>query len=301
MRGDELLSLLNTKARELGIKAISARALEDWVMEGYFEGPEPKGRKRGLNPDWQYTAEAAERGLAVVQLRAKKTRRAAATRIRLFLLGFDVPLRRIKPDLRSEFHRLLKRHFFRQPWVYEASKNKDPSDPERKKQLRRAGKVDSVLEAAGLKAPDDTILDGGSALVWGIAGAKGLLPTFIGILDDVPFLTEEFKHGLVDDVRPYIEILGLFGNPDEIEGGGLEHLQGCSDDDILSGRFFYRSVFSLFETSVHLSKLWKSEAITALAAALEKTAITVRDSDEWCTFFLAVGAVAAFRRRQNKE
>lgn len=301
MLRDELLSLLNTKARELGMKVISPRALQDWISEGYLVGPDPKGRQRGLNPEWQYTSEAAERALTVVRLRAKGTKRAAATRLRLFLLGFDVPLRRIKPDLRLEFHRLLKRRFFRQPWFYDANKNKDASDAEREKQLRRAGKVDPVLQAAGLKAPDDTTLDGGSALVWGIAGAKGLLPTFIGILDVVPFLTEEFKRGLVNDVRPYTEILGLFGAPDEIEGSGLEHVQGCSDDDILSGRSFYRSVLSLFETSVHLSKLCKSETSIALATALEKVAITVRDSDEWCTLILAAGAVAAFRRRQNKE
>lgn len=297
----ELLSLLNTRARELGIKLVSPRTLEDWIEEEYFEGPTPKGRQRGLNPEWQYTSEAAERGLAVVQLRAKKVRRAAATRLGLFLLGFGVSPAQIKDDLRSEFSRLLRRHFFRRPWVYEAYKGKGASDAERQKQLKRVGEIDSRLVAAGFRAPDATILDAGSAIFLGIAGDEGLLPTLRGVLDSIPFLTAEFKQDIIEDLRPYAEILGLFGDPEEIEGSGLDNLKKCSDDDIQSGRDLYQFVLSLNETFANLSKLWKSESGTKLRTALEATVATFRDSEEWPIAILGAGAVAAFRRRLGRK
>ena len=294
----ELLSLLNAEGQRLGMDPISPRALEDWISEDYFEGPDPKGRQRGLNPEWQYTAEAAERGLAVVRLRAAGTKRAAATRVRLFLRGFDIPLLRIKPDLCSEFARLLKRHVFRRPWDYEA--DKDATEAEKERQLRRAGRVDPVLEAAGLKAPDQTILDGGSALVWGIPGVDSLLSTVTKILSGIPILTDEIRHGLVGDIQPYIEILGLFGNPDEIERSGLEEIQKCSTEDIQDGHDFYMSALNFAEAAAHLSKLSKSQGAPTMQAALQKVARSIRDGDEWCTMIFAAGTVAAFRREKNK-
>lgn len=296
---DELLSLLGAEAQRLGKQATSPRALEDWISEGYLDGPSPRGRQRGLNPEWQYTAEAAERAIAVVRLRAKGTKRAAATRIRLFLMGFAVPPHKIKTDLRIEFERLLKRHFFRQPWSYEADKGVKAAEAERQKQLRRAGNVDPVLAEARFKAPDDTILDSGSAVFLGIEGAKGLLPTLSGILDSIPFLTDEFKKGVVQDVRPYADLLGLFGNPEEIEDSGLDSLRKCSDEDIESGRDFYQFVLSLSDTFASLSKLSRSQFGSKVVPALERIAATLHESDEWSIAILVAGSVAAFRRRNG--
>ncbi len=292
-----MLSLLNTEAKHLGLEAISLRALEDWISEDYLEGPDPKGRQRGVNPDWQYTAEAAERGLAVVRLRAAKTKRATATRLRLFLNGFDVPPGRTKLDLRSEFSRLLKRHLFRRPWEYQA--RKDATGAEKAKQLQRGGEVDPVLKAAGVKAPDQTILDAGSSFVWGIPGPHSLLPTLINILGNIPILTDEIRRGLIEDIKPYVEIFGLLGDPEEIERSGLEDLKRCSTEDIEQGREFYRATVNLFEVAVHLTKLSRSDGSPKMLAAVERVAKSIREGDEWCTTIFAAGAVAAFRRRQG--
>jgi len=44
----------------------------------------------------------------------------SALRLQLWLHGHDVPPTWIKKDLESEFGRLLKKHFFRNPWTYDA-------------------------------------------------------------------------------------------------------------------------------------------------------------------------------------
>jgi hypothetical protein len=159
--------LLNAEAAALGSGPISERMLDDWISESLIGGPKPKGRRRAANPEWRYTSDAAERGIRIVRLRAHGTKRCAALRVRLWLSDFDFQASQISADLHSEFERLLKRHFFRRPWSYDARTRKFVAESELKRHARKLDPADPRLAAAGLTPPDDVVLNLGSEIFWG--------------------------------------------------------------------------------------------------------------------------------------
>jgi hypothetical protein len=121
----DLLTVLNAEAAQLGVGKVTPSMFDDWVEEDLIDRPTPKGRRRGQNPLWEYSAGTTERALSILRVKAKHVTRFAALRLQLSLAGHELPPSRIKKDLRSEFNRLLKRHFFRgQLWNYDA---RDPN------------------------------------------------------------------------------------------------------------------------------------------------------------------------------
>ena len=80
----------------------------------------------------------------------------------MWLLGFHVPTRRIKEDSKSEFDRLVSRHFFRNPFRYDASSGSGLSEREKERERRRAGPLDPAFVEAGLELPTDDLL----RLIW---------------------------------------------------------------------------------------------------------------------------------------
>jgi hypothetical protein len=239
----ELLALLNAEAAALGCGPISERMLEDWISEGLIGGPKPKGRRRGANPEWRYASGAAERGLRIVRLRARGTMRFAALRVRLSLSDFDVEASQIKADLHSEIERLLKRRFYRRPWSYDARMRKFVATSELKRHAQKLEPVDPRLAAAGLKPSDEVILNLGSEFFWG----PGSVGDFLSLVKQgtgtiTPWLPTAIREELSAGIEPYIQVSGLFGNPDEIEKSGLEELSKVEDTDLRDGSRFYQVI-----------------------------------------------------------
>jgi hypothetical protein len=250
-----------------------------------------------VKPDWRYAAEAAERGLAVVRLRAAGTQRSTATRLRLFLRGYDVAPGRIKRDLCAEFLRLQKRHVFRRPWEFEAGG--DVRDAENEQLFGLSDEASPTYVANDLRNSKPAAFGAGATFILGVPVWESILPILISTLDEIPILTDKIKKGLVRDIEPYFEVLGLFGNPVEVERNCLRDIQNCSTADIHLGREFYRAVVSLADVAAHLIKLSNSEIAPAMAPAFERVVESIRDSDEWCTTIFAAGAVAALRGKQS--
>jgi hypothetical protein len=144
-----------------------------------------------------------------------------------------LPPTRIKEDLESEFDRLLKKHFFRNPWTFDA-RDPNPDAPEKiKRHKRKLQPVDPTLAAAGLKPSDDSLFALGSKLFWGPDRKT----------DPFEVLTEELSQKcgvptssiemLLADLKLYITcVAGLFGNPDEIEKSGLSELHKLTLEDL---------------------------------------------------------------------
>ena len=70
MLKDELLAEVRAASERLGAGPITERMIEDWITERLFEGPKPKGNRRGLAPTWVYSEEAGQRAVRIVELRA---------------------------------------------------------------------------------------------------------------------------------------------------------------------------------------------------------------------------------------
>jgi hypothetical protein len=137
-----LLEVLNAEAQSLGSPPVTDRILRDWILEDFFSGPTEKGLGRGLGSEWSYSPAALRAALEIVRLKASGAkRRNTVLRIRVWLLGFHVPTRRIKEDSKSEFDRLVSRHFFRNPFRYDASSGSGLSEREKERELNRSGLI----------------------------------------------------------------------------------------------------------------------------------------------------------------
>jgi hypothetical protein len=297
MRRETFLEVLNAEARLLRSPTITDRILRDWIVESLFPGPKEKGLGRGLGSERRYSPAALAAGLEVVRLRASGTRRNAELRVRLWLLDFDVPMDRITEDLRSEFDRLLRRGFFRNPLRYDAHSNEEYSESEIQAELRRAGQPDADLAGAGLVPPSGDLLNVASELVWGSDGPTQLLTLLEARIS--PFVSEsglkivsEFLRGL----EPYVATTGLFGSPDEIEKSGLEVLATIGEGDLLKGRRFFQFALAMADCAARGGEFLPPDVATpTLSEALSKISRSLHDSGEWCVAGLAACSIVAHR------
>ena len=183
------LEALNAEAQSLGSPPVTDRILRDWILEDLFSGPREKGRGRGSGSEWSYSPAALRAALEIVRLKASgATRRNTVLRIRVWLVDLDVPMRRVAEDLKSEFSRLVRKHFFRIPLRYDA-RSGNFSERDVETDLRRAGPLDSTLADAGLAPPLDDILRFISELSVGSAQPPQVLRSVEELIS--PFLSEK--------------------------------------------------------------------------------------------------------------
>jgi hypothetical protein len=290
-----MLDALNTEARSLGLPPIIDRTLEDWFHEDLFERPIEKGLGGG-GSEWDYPPAALRAGLEVVRLKASNlNRRNTVLRIRLWLQDFHVPTYRIAADLKSEFGRLVRRHFFRNPFHHDVYSGDDLSEGEKEAERRRAGALDPTFVAARFELPRDDLLRLSWESVSDPAGPSQFLKTISRIAS--PFLSEKgqaFFGDLLKSTGPYINVSGVFGDPDDIGKSGLEALSVITGPDLTKGRHLYQLALAMFDCMDRVVEFLPPDLTTA-GEAFSKTARTLRDSDEWCVAGLAVCTIAASR------
>jgi hypothetical protein len=290
-----MLDALNAEAQSLGLEPIFDRTLEDWFHEDLFERPAEKGLSGG-GSEWDYPPAALGAGLEVVRLKASNPNRSnTVLRIRLWLQDFRVPTYRILADLKSEFSRLLHRQFFRNPLHYDVNSGDELSEREKEAERRRAGPLDPTFVAAGFELPRDDLLRLTREWISDPAGPSRLMETARHLA--WPFLSEKGQAVFADLLKGaerYINIAGMFGNPDDIEKSGLEGLCAITGPDLMKGRRVYQLALAMFDCADQGAEFLPPDLTTA-GEALSKTARTLRDSDEWCVAGLAVFAIAASR------
>jgi hypothetical protein len=288
-----MLEVLNAEARSLGASPIIDRTLEDWFHEELFERPTEKGLSGG-GSEWRYSPAALRAALEVVRLKASgPKRRNTVLRIRLWLLGFDVPINRIAEDLKSEFSRALHRRFFRNPFRYDAGSGAGLSEREKEKERRRAGPLDPTFVDTGLELPTDDLL----GLMWESVSDPTGPSKFLDVLDELlsPFLSEKGRAILADflkGVEPYIAPAGLFGAPDEIGKSELDALSAVNEEDLMKGRRLYQFAVAMADCAARGNEFLPPNIPPAFAS---RTNRTLRESDEWCIAGLAVCSIAAHR------
>jgi hypothetical protein len=292
---DTILAVLNAEAHSLGADPVTERALEDWISEDLLEKPTEKGLAGG-GSEWRYSPIALRAGLEIVRLKASRpSRRNRELRLRLWLLDFHVPIDRVAEDLKSEFERLLKRQFLRNP-PRDARSTNGLSERQRKVELRKAGPLDPSLADAGLAPPPDDILKFALESVWASGKASQILNSLEKLIS--PFASEkgqEVLAGFLRALEPYVAVSGLFGHREWIERSGLESLDKVSASDVLKARRFYQFALAMADSASRGSEFLPSDIPPALGEALSKIARTLRESDEWCVAGLAACAIAAHR------
>lgn len=296
-RRETLLEVLNTEACALGVvRPIDDRDLRDWIDEKLIPSPTRTGLGRGLGSKTRYSPAALGAALEVVRLKAASPeRRNTLLRIRLWLIGLDVPIGRIAEDLESEFSRLLRRHFFRNPFHYDARTGDNLSEREKDGERRRAGPLDPAFVDAGWELPTDDLL----RLVWELVSDPIKRSHFLILLDRLvsPHLSEKGRAFLADvlkGVEPYIDVAGLFGAADEIEKSGLEAFAAIGEADLMKGRRLYQFALAMFNCADRVVEFLPPD-LSSEGEAISKAARTLRDSDEWCVAGLAVCSIAASR------
>jgi hypothetical protein len=284
---DTILAVLNAEAVSLGAGPVTDRALEDWIFEDLFEGPTGGGSER------RYSPASLRAAVEVVKLKASNPdRRNALLRIRLWLLDFHVPIRRVTEDLKSEFERLLKREFFRNP--PRARSSDELSDLEKTVELRKAGPLDPSL--AELAPEPEDVLKFMVELVWGCGNPPQITLSSEKLI--FPFASERGQEVLADLLRaiePYVAATGIFGNPDWIEGSGLELLDTVSAGDLLKARRFYQFALSMVDCASRGIEFLPPNISPVSSEGLSKIVRTLRESDEWCVAVLATCAIAERR------
>jgi hypothetical protein len=273
----------------------------DWIEEGLIDGPTAKGRKRGANPLWEYASGTVDRALTILKLKADGVTRFSALRLQLWLRGHELPSPRIKEDLHEEFERLLKKHFSRRMWSYDAN-DPNPDSPEKiERHKHKLQAVDPTLDAAGLRPSDDGLLALGSKLFWGPDRKTDSFEVLTSELSQKLGIPSDIIEMLFADLNPYIScVAGLFGNPDEIEKSGLSELSDLNHEDLINGRTFYQASLGLFEVGGKALALSKSVDASALRLAFEKTVRSLK-TQEWSVLCFALGAIVSRRNRRNTD
>ena len=99
--------------------------------------------------------------------------------------------------------------------------------------------------------------------------------------------------------RPAARLLKMrtraFGNPDWIEGSGLELLDTVSAGDLLKARRVYQFALSMVDCASRSAEFLPPNISPVSSEGLSKIVRTLRESDEWCVAALATCAIAKSR------
>jgi hypothetical protein len=270
---EQLLQRLNEIAANLGLSPVSKRGLSDWVDEGLIKGARPIGRRRGVNPRWEYDEEDVDRGRAALEARAAGVKRVAELRLYLWARGFQLSPKKVKLALISEFIRLMRTRRREALIHYDHHQRSNLSDRELSTHLKRLGQLDPRLAAINFDLSSKSMLDMSSRLTWGLG-----------------------EHEQTSAIEQRLFPPGLLGAPDEIQGSGEEELGIVTEADLESARHrLYEFVATLLLLPLYgplFGVPMHDDFSRAYALAAESMM-----RPEWLIHSLASFTVSAYRER----
>ncbi len=220
MRRDELWTRIQAAAEAHGVKPLSERVFDSWVEKRLVPGPTPRGRRRGVPPDWIWPAEACAAAEKIVWLSSKGVRRTAAHVVHLWVYGFDHVYPKLSRSLEAEFERIRNRTIRLRQSKY------------------RYSDVDTRLVAAGFVLEPRVLRELQPILERGAEGkhtAAQLLADEVRRLTGLPVT----PHQIADITRG---IEGVFGISDETEKDLLSHISRFDRSDFEAGREQFVSI-----------------------------------------------------------
>lgn len=271
----ELLRQVNEVAAKLGLQPIKERVLNDWIDEGLVGGANARGRKRGLNPKWEYGADAVDRATIILESRAMGARRYAEYRLCLWARGCDLPWQEVRTALLGEFRRSNRRRRRASLFQYDHRDNRNYPEKTVSANLKRLGKLDERLASLNFDLSPQSLLQMTSVLTWG----KG-------------------EHEGISEIAERTFPPGLLGSPDEIESSGEEQLKQVNEADLENARkrffeymcclIYVPLIFSLFNVP-HDHEF--SIAFRLAACSMMRP--------EWLVHNLASFTISAYRERTS--
>ena len=213
MDKDGLLWQVNEVAAKLGLQPIKERVLSDWIDEGLVAGATARGRKRGLNPKWEYGAGSVDRATIILESRSMGARRYAEYRLCLWARGCDLPWQEIRTALLGEFRRSNRRRRRASLFQYDHRDNRNYSEKTVSANFKRLGKLDERLATLKFDLSPQSLLHMMSMLTWGKGEREG-----------------------ISEIAQRTFPPGLLGSPDEIESSGEEQLKQINEADLENAR-----------------------------------------------------------------
>jgi len=276
---EELLRRVNEIATSMGLPPVSKRGLSDWIDEGLIRGARPIGRRRGLNPRWEYDEDDVDRGRVLLGSRMLGARRVAELRLYLWARGYEVSAKKVKLALTSEFRRQMKSQRRKAVFQYDHRQSPNLSDRELAIYSKRLGPLDPRLAALGLDLSPKSMLDMASRLTWG--------------LDE----HEHIAAGVQQLFPP-----GLLGAPDETERSGEELSGLLAEVDLEEARVRNFEFMAQLVTVPLCLAIWGVPFESEFSQAFDLAAKSML-RPEWLVRNLASFAISAYRLRMriNKE
>ena len=106
---------------------------------------------------------------------------------------------------------------------------------------------------------------------------------------------QEALSAWVEWFEPHVAVAGIFGDPEEIEGSGLEEVRALTSDDLQQARKLYQFGVAMADCAARGGEFLPPNVFPALNQALYKIANTLAESDEWYVAGLAACAIAVSR------
>jgi hypothetical protein len=283
----QLIDAANEAARALGLPPVSESVVESWIRKRLLKGARPRGRKRGVPPDWCFPDSVIDIVKNILVLKSLGAARTTQLVIGLVLLGFEMDHQRIRTALKSEFRRIAKRQERGPNWWKDH--HKDLSPEQRPFRISQLPSQDSVLIEAGFALPPDLSLDIGLRAFWGLDDGDTSIRSLL--FGDTNLTTPD-----ANQLTKMFAIDGALGLPSESAVDGYEVLEQITPEDMKEARtqfcicavilILMATLMEVFPTVVDqktreafaaaAASIWRAEWFTSSAALLAISAFSVR-------------------------
>jgi hypothetical protein len=295
---DDLLVSANQRAAELGMPPYTMSVIESWIGLGFLDCATPHGRKRALNPTWDYPEEARRRIVQIVGFQAQGAQRSAQKLLCLWAFGHIFNYVQVIEALKSELRRIVKRQG-RGPawWKYHYTAVRNLSASERSDLIRRLPELDTDLAATPLRLSGPALLEILLRAYWGSDSEETIPKTISADLAQTAGIPID---GLMGVIRLLpLNISGALGPPRESANGGYEILDYVSNNDLEAARsLLWLCVFGLLAGNLFFG-FFGLLPNSKLALAYEK-ALNSFLRPEWIIPTLALFAISTYQARMLK-
>jgi hypothetical protein len=195
MKGEVLLARGNAFVEAGYRMTVTMRMLRDWVEEGLVPGPKAVGRRRGVNPHWQWSLESYRRLLRLCRLKQAGIHRFSAMRLELWFRGADFDVDTLRDALGKEWHRLKQKLVRAIPAGWDPRVGQALSPRSQRAMLKAFGTKESALVDYG---PETLLPLAGSLLFERDSGshwydALAAVCDQLGLSEIVPFVASRLE------------------------------------------------------------------------------------------------------------